>query len=147
MRRFGIITIQVIFFLLGIACIAIAFSHYFFGPEFVLNATQDLFARFGLPYEQIDSFGDPNVDSELRFYAVYFAAFGTLCLYVFRKPFMHRKLAIALMSVFFIGGIGRVLSYFAVGAPAPVMIALGSIEIIFPPIVLIIIWSLCRVDQ
>jgi len=55
----------------------------------------------------------------------------------------HMRYVPAFAILFFVGGIGRAISYAAVGAPHPVFVLLMAIEFVLPPI-LLILWNDAR---
>lgn len=83
----------------------------------------------------------PTMDSELRFYAALFVAFGLLCVRSARAPERHAAEIPWLMLAFFAGGVGRALSCVMVGAPHPFFLMLMWIELVMP-VVVIGIWRL-----
>jgi hypothetical protein len=83
------------------------------------------------------------MDSELRFYAPLFGAYGMLMLWTAQDLFVRNYLIPWLAAVFFLGGLGRVLSYAAVGAPHPLFVVLMAIELLMPP-VLVGLWFMTK---
>ena len=104
--------------LFGAVCIGIALVHIIFGPASIpgsvpVNAT---------------------MDSEDRFYATLFLGFGAALVWVSRDLRQRSAVFFALLGVFFLGGIARTISWFAVGPPIPMFVFLGSLELILPPL-------------
>ncbi len=85
----------------------------------------------------------PTMDSELRFYAALFLGFGVLCGRTALNPARHAGDVPWLMLVFFIGGLGRALSWLSVGPPHPFFLSLMTMELALPPVV-ILLWSMDR---
>jgi hypothetical protein len=77
-----------------------------------------------------------DVDSEMRFYAVLWMAYGGVALWVSRAIQERMRLLRWMLVIFWLGGIGRVISYFAVGAPHPLFIVLMWIEVVLPIVLL-----------
>lgn len=77
-----------------------------------------------------------DVDSEMRFYAVLWMAYGGVALWVSRSIKERMRLLRWMLVIFWLGGIGRVISYFAVGAPHPLFILLMWIEVVLPIVLL-----------
>jgi hypothetical protein len=46
----------------------------------------------------------------------------------------RRRVFLALMATFFLGGIARIISITAVGWPSALFIFLGSLELVLPPL-------------
>ena len=82
----------------------------------------------------ITDLGSPNDDSELRFYAVFFAAFGVLMVQSARHLKKYSARIPLLLALFFAGGFARVISYIVVGPPHALFILLMGIELIAPPL-------------
>ncbi len=81
----------------------------------------------------------PTMDSELRFYAPFWGAYGILLLAVVADFNARGSQTPWLAAVFFVGGVGRAISYATVGPPHPFFVLLMAIELLMPP-VLIILW-------
>jgi hypothetical protein len=120
--------LQVLLALFGVVDIAIALAHIFVGPasspgSIPVNAT---------------------MDSEDRFYAVLFAAYGAAILWCVRD--IERKSAVVyfLMATFFVGGLARLISIAAVGLPNTFFIALTIVELVLP---LLLAWMMKRVKE
>ena len=110
----------------GAACVAIALLHIALGPAAIpgsvpVNAT---------------------MDSEDRFYASLFLGFGVALIWVSRDLAARRGVFLALLAVFFIGGLARVISWIVVGPPGDIFIAIGVVELILPPM---LIWWHCAI--
>jgi hypothetical protein len=104
----------------GISVIGISLCHIVFGPSVIpgsvpVNAT---------------------MDSEDRFYAVFFLAYGVAVLWCLmdwpsRLPQMQM-----LMALFFIAGLTRLVSAAVVGLPHPFFVVMTTIEFLLPPLVI-----------
>jgi hypothetical protein len=106
--------------LFGAVCMVIALVHIGYGPASIpgsvpVNAT---------------------MDSEDRFYATLFLGFGAANIWCAQDLGTRTETFRALMLVFFIGGIARLISALQVGLPSPLFVFLGSLELAIPPIVL-----------
>ncbi len=104
----------------GAACVAIALLHIVQGPAAIpgsvpVNAT---------------------MDSEDRFYATLFLGFGAALIWAARDLAARRGTFLALLAVFFLGGLARVISWIAVGPPGDIFIAIIVVELILPPVFL-----------
>jgi hypothetical protein len=109
-------TLQVFIFLFGVTDIFIALLHIVLGPAAIpgsvpVNAT---------------------MDSEDRFYATLFLAYGVALLWCIKD--IERKSAVVyfLMATFFVGGLARLVSMVAVGLPNDFFIAMTAIELTLP---------------
>jgi hypothetical protein len=104
--------------LFGLVCSAIALLHIAIGPSSIpgsvpVNAT---------------------MDSEDRFYATLFLGFGIVMVWSSRSLLERATVFRALMAVFFVGGIARIVSASMVGPPSGLFIFLGALELIIPPV-------------
>lgn len=122
------------FSFLGLAALLIGGMIFVIGPD----ATGHIFAaalRIAPPgTPPMDGFVGANVDSEMRFYAVLWMAYGGVALRVVRALPSRVNLLRLTLGVFWLGGLGRVLSYFAVGAPHPLFLVLTWVEIALLPL-------------
>jgi len=125
--------LRLAFTLLGLAAIGIGGMIFALGPA----ATADMFAAalalIAPTPAKVDGLSGPNVDSEMRFYAVLWVAYGALALWVARD-LAARIIALRLMlAAFLIGGVGRAVSLVAAGPPHPLFAVLMWIELLAPP--------------
>jgi hypothetical protein len=101
---------------IGLVCAGIGLAHLFFGSATIIG---------GGPVSA-------TVDSELRFYAVVFIAYGWGFVWA-AADIPHRAWLInALGVVFLIGGLARFLSIAAVGVPDPFYLWMIPVEIGVP---------------
>jgi hypothetical protein len=76
-----------------------------------------------------------SVDSELRFYAAWYAAAGVVLLRASARIESEGSAIRAVCVVFFIAGCARLLSLIFVGTPHPVFLALMVAELTIPALV------------
>ena len=112
MRR----SLQVFLALFGVVAIAIAAIHIVFGPAAIpgsvpVNAT---------------------MDSEDRFYATLFAAYGVALLWCVKDIERKSRFVYFLLATFFVGGLARIVSIAAVGLPDPFFVAMLGLELVIP---------------
>lgn len=107
---------QVFLAIFGVVAIFISCLHIVLGPSSIPGA---------VPV-------NATMDSEDRFYATLFMAFGAALLWcvkdVERKDAQVKLLAL----VFFVGGLARLVSMLAVGLPGPFFIAMTILELTLP---------------
>ncbi|MBA4751005.1 MAG: DUF4345 domain-containing protein [Sphingopyxis sp.] len=137
------ITLRAILFALGVICISIATSILLFGAAFTAGGGARAFTSLtGLGN------GDsppwlPTMDNELRFYAALFLAYGILLWRAGARIEARLSQIPWLAGVFFLGGVGRALSWIALGAPHPFFLFLMAGELILPPVIMAL-WLACR---
>ena len=80
-----------------------------------------------------------SVESELRFYAVLWIAFGAALIWTAPRAARETKLVRALMAVLFAGGIARAIAWAAEGRPDGLFVVLLVLELAIPP--LVVLWQ------
>lgn len=129
---------------LGIAAILIGLSNWLLGPE----ATASFFFRLLASVDPSASaparFGAADIDSELRFYAVFWIAYGVLLVDTARNLAARMDRAPWLLGAFFLGGVGRLASAVSVGPPNSLFTVLMAIELCLPPLLLALWWTVRR---
>lgn len=81
-----------------------------------------------------ETISDPSLDSQNRFYGVAFAFYG-VALYVCATDLKRfTPILVAALTVLFLAGCARMISWGLRGAPAPFVIGLLVIEIVLPPV-------------
>ena len=110
--------LQAFLVLFGVTDIAIALLHIGLGPAAIpgsvpVNAT---------------------MDSEDRFYATLFAAYGAAILWCVKDIERKSTVVYFLLATFFVGGLARLVSMASVGAPNRFFIAMTVLELVIPPL-------------
>jgi hypothetical protein len=108
--------LQVVLGLFGTAAILIASLHIVLGPLAIpggvyINAT---------------------MDSEDRFYATLFAAYGAALLWCIKDIERKSRVVYFLALTFFVGGLARLVSMVAVGLPNAFFMAMTVLELLIP---------------
>jgi len=116
---------------LGSAAMVIGGMIFLFGPALTGNLFAAGLSVFA-PVPPVAQLGGVDVDSELRFYAVLWAAYGLVLIRVSKLLPQRILLAQALLGVFFVGGLGRVVSSVTLGPPHPLFQVLMWIELAVP---------------
>jgi hypothetical protein len=117
MRR----ALQIFLGLFGATDILISLLHIVFGPSAIpgsvpVNAT---------------------MDSEDRFYATLFTAYGAALLWCIRDVEKKGRVLQFLMLTFFAGGLARLVSMARVGLPGGFFVAMTALELLIPPLFLL----------
>jgi hypothetical protein len=86
---------------------------------------------------------ETSVDNELRFFAVFWLAYGGFCLWVARNIKARQQFIIFIALVFFLVGMARLCSILLVGIPNNVLLAAMVLEFILP----IVIYYLYRLKN
>ncbi len=140
LQKFASFTTTTLLVLLGILSMVISASIFIFGAlpvgEFFQSGYAAIFGASG----ELSALSDASVDSELRFYCVFFFVFGVFCIRFSRDVAAHRKGIAILMLIFFMGGVGRAISYLTHAPPVPIFILLMWIELTLPPIIMFFYW-------
>lgn len=109
-------SLQVFLGLFGVSAIAIAALHIALGPAAIPGS---------IPV-------NPTMDSEDRFYATLFAAYGVALLWCIRDIERKGTVVYFLAATFFVGGLARLVSVASVGLPNPFFIAMTVLELLIP---------------
>lgn len=121
---------------LGLAAVLIGASMIVFGAHMTANAfagALQVLTGLGGPMTDLNA---PNVDNELRFYAVFWMAYGLITLQSARQLPEQMPRARLLLGLFFLGGLARVFSVLTVGPPHLLFVILMWIELVLPPALL-----------
>jgi len=78
---------------------------------------------------------EATVDNELRFFAVFWLAYGVFCAWVARNIEEKYTFIPVIALAFFVGGLGRLLSMLLVGPPASILIPAMILEFIIPIVI------------
>jgi hypothetical protein len=132
-------TLRLLLILLGISAVLIACSILFLGASVTAALGERVFDLAAARRPEISAPWPPTMDNELRFYAVLWGAYGVLLLVTARDLGARLEWVPWLALVFFVGGLGRVVSWVSVGTPHPFFLFLMCVELALPP-VLIILW-------
>lgn len=89
-----------------------------------------------LPGQEV---ANPSVESELRFYAAFYVAYGIVALRVAPRADRDILAVRALAGALFLAGLARACGWLAVGKPHGLQRGLLAIELAAPP--LIIAWQ------
>lgn len=85
---------------------------------------------------------EATVDNELRFFSVFWIAYGVFSFWVARDIHTQYKFIPAIALAFFIGGLGRLLSMLSVGAPDDILIPAMILEFVIPIAIFGMYWKL-----
>ena len=113
--------------ILAVVIIAVAGLHLVFGmhAESLLGAV--------LPAQVA---ADPTLNSQNRFYGVAFAFHGVALWICAGDIPRFRPILLALLWVFFMAGLARLVAWALHGAPAPAVVGLLLLELLLPPVLL-----------
>ena len=80
----------------------------------------------------------PSVESELRFFAAFWVAYGAAALYVAPRAVREIHAVRALAAFLFLGGVARGIAWIADGRPQALYIVLLALELLLPPLILLL---------
>ncbi len=109
-------SLQIFLGLFGVSAIAIAALHVALGPAAIPGS---------IPV-------NPTMDSEDRFYATLFAAYGVALLWCIRDIERKSTVVYFLAATFFVGGLARLVSVVSVGLPNPFFVVMTVLELLIP---------------
>lgn len=136
-----LITLRLILGVLGIAAVLIALSILVLGAGPTARFGEQTFELLVGWHGARTPEWPPAMDSELRFYAALWLAYGVLTLRAAIQSRLDNTPWLA--SIFFLGGIGRVASWLTVGTPHPFFLCLMAAELVLPP-AMILAWLSLR---
>lgn len=135
-----IATLRLLHALLGIAAVAISLSIIILGPSMTAATFEGLFDTLTGTTPPHTGVWPATMDSELRFYAPLWGAYGLVLLHIARRLPATLGWIPPTAALFFLGGIGRAISWLAVGAPHPFFLLLMVIELVLP-LVFLALWQ------
>lgn len=130
--------LRALLLLLGVSAIFIAASIVFLGAEETARAGEEGFAELTGWRGPTGETWPATMDNELRFYAALWGAYGVVLVMASTDIAGHLDRIPWLAVVFFAGGVGRAISYVSVGPPHPFFTILMAIELLLPPIILLV---------
>ncbi len=132
-------TLSLLLAALGAVAVLIAASIFLLGAEPTAGASERAFELITGWRGAAGERWPPTMDGELRFYAPFWGGYGVMLLATARKLSRHMGRIPWLAGVFFAGGVGRALSFVTLGPPHPVFTLLMTVELLTPP-VFILLW-------
>jgi hypothetical protein len=121
--------LQIYLGLFGIVAIFIALLHIILGPKAIPGS---------IPV-------NPTMDSEDRFYATLFAAYGVAMLWCIKDIEQKSKVVYFLAFTFLVGGLARLVSIAAVGLPNTFFITMTVLELLIPFLIMFLQWRITKV--
>jgi len=136
---------RVLLFISGLLIIGFGLSFFILGPgmtfELLLQASKPFLINPG-PVSDVST---PGVDGEIRTLAPFLIGYGVLVFMVAKHLRTHIYYVPHLLAIFFVAGIGRVISYIVMGPPHPIFYVLMAIEL-GAPIVLFILLKITMAE-
>ncbi|WP_083871468.1 DUF4345 domain-containing protein [Nocardia aobensis] len=123
MRR----VLQIWLLVFGLACAGIALAHLLFGTASIIG---------GGPV-------NATVDSDMRFYAVVFGAYGLAVAWCARDVERRGPAINALGAVFFAGGLARILAWAVSGEPNWFYVLMTPVELLIPVLNNFLVRAVC----
>ncbi len=130
--------LKIAFSLLGVTALAIGGLIFVIGPQ----ATGQIFVAalqvVSPDVPPLIALTGADIDSEMRFYSVLWMAYGAIALWIAQALLQRVVLLRLMLCLFLLGGIGRAISFFLVGAPHLLFVVLMWIEIVLPPFLILL---------
>lgn len=120
---------------LGFCAVIIGTMFFLFGAQFTAEFFSFIPGLF-VESEQITGFDNADIDGEFRFYSVFWIAYGCILLHAARHLDKMLNWVPLLAGLFFMGGIGRVLSIVQYGEPHLLFQILLAIELVLPVVIM-----------
>lgn len=133
----------ILLIVLGLSAILIGLSIYLTGAPHTGGITTQLYDHLTRMSNGSASLEGRTVDSELRFYAPFWMAYGAVLIATARKLKLHLNRVPLLSAVLFAGGVGRGLAYVFTGPPHPAFVVLMATEFVLP-VIFIGLWAAVR---
>lgn len=76
-----------------------------------------------------------QIDNELRFFAMFWMAYGVFCFWVAKNLVERHHFIPFIALVFFLGGVGRLLSVLMAGNPGEFLLGAMALEFILPMVI------------
>jgi len=127
---------------LGVSGVLIGLGLSLFGPEMVANFFNITFGLVKID-GPITDLATVNIESELRFFGIMFAFYGSVILWTLHDYSARFRLIPILLLVFFLSGFARLIGYQTEGAPHLLFKSLMIIELSLP-LLLGLFWMLDR---
>lgn len=121
--------LRILMFVSSGLIIVIGGSFFLLGPAQSFDHMLELFRPFMSDPDVVVDMSTPNVDGEIRTLAPFFVAYGVLVFMTAKHLRTHLYYVPYLLAVFFMAGIGRLISYVNVGTPHPLFMILLGIEL------------------
>jgi hypothetical protein len=135
--------LAILLIVLGLSAILIGLSIFLTGAPHTSEITTQLYDHLtGISHGSAPLDG-PTVDSELRFYAPFWMAYGAMLIATASKLKLYLNRVPLLSAVFFAGGVGRGLAYVFTGPPHPAFVVLMATEFVLP-VIFIGLWAAVR---
>lgn len=120
---------------LSIAAIVIGIMIYTVGPHFTASFFSTILSYITGHIPNIDDLSNSNIGSEMRFFAVFWIAYGWVVFLANQKITKDKSMAYYVLALFFAGGVGRIISVVFDGTPDTLFVVLMWVELVSPPIV------------
>jgi hypothetical protein len=128
--------LRICLLVLGVSAVAISLSIFCLGAAFTASWAEALFNLMSGWRGPGTGVWPATMDSELRFYAALWGAYGAVVIRTGLNLKQRLQEAPWVAAVFFAGGVGRIVSRVSLGAPHPFFTMLLIIEVSLPVIML-----------
>lgn len=126
------VLVRICLFALSIAAVVIGIMIYGVGPHRTATIFSHLLAAIGLENSYSGDLNTPNTSSEMRFFAVFWAAYGVFIFQTTRATKLVKTKIWIILGLFFLGGVGRVIGIAQGDTPDGLFVGLMWVELIAP---------------
>jgi hypothetical protein len=138
-----LLALRILLGALGVSAIFVSASMLALGAQETVAAVQGGGAMWHAS-GPMDAAWLATMDSQVRFYAAFWGAYGVLLVIIVTNTEPHLNLIPWLAAVIFAGGVGRAISRLTVGAPYPSSTGLMVAELLAPLIMILLWWGVRR---
>lgn len=125
---------RLLLYIIALIAMSVGAMNILLGPQWTAEFWQVVWGWIVPGTLYTDTLKSASLDSELRFYSVFWVAYAGVIFWALREGLPGRKLSL-LAGLFFLGGAARALSWMMVGPPDILFQLMMWIELILPPVI------------
>jgi hypothetical protein len=136
--------LRILLGVLGVSAIFVAASMLALGVQETVAIAEGGLTAMLRTRGPIDATWAATMDSQMRFYAAFWGAYGVLLVLIVTNTEPYLDLVPWLAAVMFTGGLGRAVSRLTVGVPYRAFTTLMTVELLAPPLMILLWWGVRR---